>query len=385
MWRDLLDKGKCALGFHIGDWVYVRERGCEQVRICSRCHAETRQTVHTWGAWQYRASDSCEMARTCSRCGEDEHKTEHVWGDAAYESEESCKTVRPCTRCNERTPAGDAHTWQSWSYDAAESCGQTLTCSRCGQKGTKKRVEHHWAEWQQSEFYRSRVRVCGRCGELVFDLDETGNDADRISLQTASHAVATVMRAKDQSELRQRISEHDAVLFSAVTEKYFDFAVDQLASGAEAKESFRQYRELIGRCRNEGIETVFAPAPQTTVSTAESPTPPEATTARLEFDTRLLGHWHSMEILGAGTGFSNTTDTHCVLDQSGRFQWQSQSFTSGLGGRTSQPQSGTWSASDNTLRLVFDNGNQLVRAYQLSGNSMLWPADSRYKLWQRTN
>ncbi len=383
MWRDLLDKGKCALGFHVGDWAYERESACEQVRICSRCQTETRQTVHTWESWQYRASDSCEMLRNCSRCGTDERKTEHVWGDAAYEASGSCKTIRPCTRCHQTTPAGEAHAWDSWNYDDAESCDQTLTCTGCGQKGTQKRTQHDWGDWEQSEFYHSRVRVCRRCGDLV--LDSTG--AQSISLQTAARAVANVMEAKDPAVLRERITKNQAVLFNPVSEKYFEFAVDQLARDEKEKNNFREFSGVLQRCRNEGIESVFRPAPKpepapavsSSAETVRAPSPP-----RGSVDAELVGHWLSNEPLGAGGSFTMATDTHCVLDEAGMFQWWSKSVSS-FGVRMSPIEQGTWSTTGNTLRLQFQNGTARVQEFELSGNAMLWPTDGRYRLWQRTN
>jgi hypothetical protein len=36
MLKELFDSGKCALGFHSGDWRYVSDQRCEQLQICSR-------------------------------------------------------------------------------------------------------------------------------------------------------------------------------------------------------------------------------------------------------------------------------------------------------------------------------------------------------------
>jgi hypothetical protein len=134
MLKDLFDKGKCALGFHIGDWRYLQDRSCQQTRICSRCKAASQQLVHTWQRWDYESMDACRMARQCARCAETETKIEHVWGSAIYASEKFCALVRPCSRCNETLPAGNSHLWQSWSYDAEDNCSQIVTCSRCGEQ-----------------------------------------------------------------------------------------------------------------------------------------------------------------------------------------------------------------------------------------------------------
>ena len=79
MLKDLFDKGKCALGFHVGDWRYLQDGSCQQTRICSRCQVSSQQLVHPWQTWDYETPDSCRMARRCGRCAETETKVEHVW------------------------------------------------------------------------------------------------------------------------------------------------------------------------------------------------------------------------------------------------------------------------------------------------------------------
>lgn len=68
MLKELFDKGKCALGFHAGEWRYVSESGCEQIQICSRCNNQSHQVVHHWQAWQYDVSGACEMTCRCEPC-----------------------------------------------------------------------------------------------------------------------------------------------------------------------------------------------------------------------------------------------------------------------------------------------------------------------------
>jgi hypothetical protein len=118
MLKELFDKGKCALGFHAGEWRYVSESGCEQIQICSRCNNQSHQVVHHWQAWQYDVSGACEMTRRCERCKDQETKTEHVWGEPVYEAAESCVQIRPCSRCGETATAATVHNWNSWSYEA---------------------------------------------------------------------------------------------------------------------------------------------------------------------------------------------------------------------------------------------------------------------------
>ena len=161
MLKDLFDKGKCALGFHSGDWRYVDDRGCQQVRICPRCNNQSQQTVHGWQAWQYVANGACDMARQCGRCHEQENRLEHSWGAPVYESDEVCTQVRPCARCGAKSAAGTSHVWTSWTYDGKGRCAQTSACSRCGTTGRETRLAHEWDDWHTSKFYAAPVRVCG--------------------------------------------------------------------------------------------------------------------------------------------------------------------------------------------------------------------------------
>lgn len=383
MLKQLFDKGKCALGFHSGDWRYVNDRQCEQVQVCSRCQNESRQLVHSWQTWEYPASGTCDMARRCARCNQEESKTEHVWTAPVYESTASCAQVRSCSRCGQTSSAGIAHLWNSWIYEAQGQCSQISACSRCGATGTQKRLSHDWGEWYQSKFYAAPVRVCRRCGEMIFDLGEEKNAKGLISLQMVGSTVQEIMQATDSESVRQQITRHSAVLFSPVTQKYFDFAVDQLAGSAEAKETFLKLAGVIERCRKEGVDQVFTPPPSPKPQPASAashavPSRP-AGDADAALDRRLIGHWRHTEILGSG-GFTMTIDTHCVLDGGGGMQWYSRTASG-----TDGPESGVWSAANGTLKLKFDNGDRLAFDYVLESSTMFCPREGRYRLWERVN
>lgn len=387
MFKDLFDKGKCALGFHTGEWRYLQDGSCQQTRICSRCKVASQQLVHAWQSWEYEKSDDCRMARRCGRCAEAETKIEHVWASPVYESEQSCALVRPCSRCKETSPAGNAHVWQSWSYDAADNCSQVVTCSRCGASGSERRTVHDWGTWQSSQFYNAPVRVCRRCAEMVVKLDHESEQNDQVSLQMVDRAVWNVMEATDSAGVRERLSTNRTVLFTPVAEKYFRFVIDQRAPNESARNTFRQLAGLIDRCRSEGIEAVFAPPaasqgpayapPSSSVSAAPAP----SISAAGEKNARLFGHWRHTEPRSSG-GFSMTIDTHCVLDPSSRFEWWSKSVSS-FGPSTSGPENGTWSASGNMLHLNFDDGTSLAREVALKDTTMFWPGDGRYRIWER--
>ena len=386
MLKDLFDKGKCALGFHAGDWRYLREGQCQQVRVCPRCKTESQQLVHAWQSWQHPAAGSCQLARRCGRCGDQETKIEHVWGTPVYQADGSCVVIRPCSRCGETTSAGTTHVWESWAYDVADNCSQTVSCSRCGETGTGKRVAHNWGSWQDSSFYRTRVRVCRHCAEMVFD---PGNveEKDPVSLQIADRAVRNVMESEDVATVRERITKHSDVLFSPVTEKYFSFAIDQRAPDEDTKDTFRKLAGLIDRCRTEGIDAVFNTPTEPSSSASVSPSQDStaisrrsgSTPATEELDQRLLGHWRHIEPI---SGF--TTDTNCLLDPSGRFQWWSVSVST-FGTTRSGPEDGNWSTSGSTLHLRFDDGTHLAFDYVIENGNLFCPNEGRYRLWHRVN
>jgi uncharacterized cupin superfamily protein len=321
------------------------------------------------------------MARRCQRCKEQENKTEHVWGAPVYETEKSCAQVRPCSRCGETASAATVHKWNSWSYETQGQCAQLSACSRCGAIDTQRRVVHEWSEWHNSEFYAAPVRVCRRCGEMVFDLEKSSDES--VSLQMANSAVQDVIQASDFESVRERIMRYRTLLFSPVTEKYFNFAVDQLAASAEAKEVYQKLARLIDRCRKEGVDNVFRKASQADPPQAPATSNQAAGQSSVSpdgaLDARLVGHWRHTEILGSGS-FMRTIDTHCILDGSGAMQWYSRTASG-----TGEPESGVWSASNGTLNLNFATGDRLAFVYVLEGATMFCPREGRYRLWTRIN
>jgi hypothetical protein len=396
MLKDLFDRGKCALGFHAGEWRYMRSGDCQQTRVCSRCQAESQQTLHTWEPWEYAAADDCRMARQCSRCGEEETKTEHAWGAPVYQAEGSCEQVRPCSHCREKAPAGTTHVWKLWTYDAEDTCSQILICLRCKEAGTGRRISHDWGAWCDSAFYETRVRVCKRCAEMVFDLGNAENEQNVVSLQTVDRAVSTVMESTDAATVRERITSHRDVLFSRVAEKYFRFAIDQRAPDGSAKDTLRKLAGLIERCRTEGIDAVLNPAaaspqPATISRTVLGPKNEDVTPSGLQMpqqasrrlDARLLGHWRHTESMVSGA-VSQATDTHLILDSSGGFQWWSKSVGS-FGETESASQYGRWSVVESTLELEFDDRKSLGLRYALEADTMFCNNQSRYRLWSRIN
>ena len=53
--------------------------------------------------------------------------------------------------------------------------------------------------------------------------------------------------------------------------------------------------------------------------------------------------------------------------------------------RDSEPERGTWKAHDGELHLSFRDGGVWTKAYLVDGDSMIWPRDGRYRVWERIN
>lgn len=133
MFKNILDKGKCTLGFHEGEWTYISADQCLQLQICERCATESRRTEHIWGEWLYVTDDACDLVRVCSHCAETESRVDHEWGE--------------------------------WVYVEAHDCTQVQRCDRCAQLSETIREYHDWGAWEYSEAYRAPIRTCSRCYE----------------------------------------------------------------------------------------------------------------------------------------------------------------------------------------------------------------------------
>lgn len=387
MFRDLFDKGKCALGFHAGEWRYVAAGRCDQLRVCTRCRNESRQVVHVWQEWQRLAPGRCDFERRCTRCAASESKTEHSWGAAIYPNEGSCAMVQPCGGCSSTKPAGTVHVWNSWVYDAADLCTQTAACSRCHAAGSATRVAHDWNPWTDSAFYGAPVRVCGRCADMVFDLN---GDGAAVSMRTAAAAVNAAIESADAVALRSTVQKHRQVLLGPVTERYLAYAADQLSPTSDVRQTYQDFAAALTRCRTAGIDAVFGPAagvpssgPATTSAGRPSgPVAPDGPRTQASasggsgaLDSRLVGHWRHTE---ARSGF--TTDTHCRFDSAGRFEWWSKSVTP-FGVTDSARECGTWDVSGGLLHLQFEDGTDWQRDYVADANGMVWRNDGRYRFW----
>jgi len=376
--KNLLDKGKCRLGLHAGDFVYTSAGGCEQERVCPRCGNRSARVVHAWAGWADDGTGTCRFVRRCSRCQAEESKLEHAWGPPRYAGAGSCDQVRPCTRCPAEEPAPAVHVMDAWAYVEEDACGQAVACARCGAAGSGRRTAHDWDSWTASAFYASDVCVCRHCGEMVLGPAGGAGDPDAaVSFTATSRALWAMLESGDPAEVRARITTDSQLLLGPAVAACLAFAGDQLVTDEDGRETLRRCGALLERCRVEGIDAVFDRAPETQAPEPPAPEPPAPEPAPAPAPDRppaLHGHWRSTEPLGVGTGFSMSIDTNLVLEPDGRFAWWSN---------RENLEYGAWSASADTIYLDFDAGGRLVRRYQQSGSGMIFPDDSRYRFWQR--
>ncbi len=164
--RDLVNKGKCLVGLHEGEWRAASPTTCTFTRTCVRCGAEHSRVEHPWGEWRFVEAAACDQQRTCQRCQLHEQRVLHAFGAPAFVASDACERQEECTRCHARRDVAPQHNLTAWRFVAADECRQVQQCSRCHADGTGTRVEHAWAEWQHSNAHNAPVRVCRRCGEL---------------------------------------------------------------------------------------------------------------------------------------------------------------------------------------------------------------------------
>ena len=93
--KGLLSRGMCRVGLHRGDWGYVAEGECGQMRECRGCASIHSRTKHK-REWVYGRANSCFQVKNCMRCDFSEgRRTRHAsWSDMSGSRER-------CDRCGE--------------------------------------------------------------------------------------------------------------------------------------------------------------------------------------------------------------------------------------------------------------------------------------------
>jgi len=223
--RDLINKGKCLIGLHEGEWRAASLTVCTFTRRCLRCGAEQSRVDHSWGEWHFPTADACDQGRSCLRCSLHEQQLVHAYGAAKFDSETTCDRHEECQRCHERRAASAQHVMTSWRFIGDEDCRQVQQCSRCSTDGTVTRVQHGWADWQHSNAHDGAVRVCRRCGELQVQPAAPPAAPDH----TATPAAASASNAARNPALVAHWRHTEALSgegFSLVTDTHLVFQAD---------------------------------------------------------------------------------------------------------------------------------------------------------------
>jgi hypothetical protein len=158
------------LGHNWGEWEYIADDSCEQVRVCARDnYQEKRQAPHAFGAWEYIADDSCEQVRVCARDNyQEKRQAPHAFGAWEYIADDSCEQVRVCARCKQ-TERKVEHCWNEWHEIAR--CVEKRCCDRC--KECEIKETHSWAgpRWNCWDYDHDWFEMyCTKC-----DLSGPGN------------------------------------------------------------------------------------------------------------------------------------------------------------------------------------------------------------------
>jgi hypothetical protein len=356
--KDLLNKGKCLIGLHEGEWKSASPTECSFTRTCTRCGAEQQKVEHVWAEWVFVNESSCDQTRNCRRCKIEEQRLVHTWGAAAYKGEDSCEQVQTCARCHAVQSAPSKHVMNQWRYLSAEACTQIEQCSRCNADGIKQRVEHQWGEWQFNPETNQPVRVCVRCGELqVKSTPEAA--APRATPPGASPA------GKSRKELFDALKPKMQQL--ADMEGVMSRVLGTMADSAERTANEASTPPTVS---DDEVGDLLARAGAT-----ESP-PAQGLP---EHDHRLVGHWRHTEPMPGG---GLVIDTHLVLDEQGRFaRWSHSAGV--MGERTSPRLEGTWQSQEQTLVLTFHDGSESVLSYEVHARDLLFPDGGYQKYWER--
>jgi len=362
--KDLINKGKCLIGLHQGEWRAASRTSCTFTRVCERCGVEQSKVEHLWPEWGFSADASCQQMRTCNRCGLQEERIYHTWAEAVYKTKATCEQEQVCRRCREARPAPVKHVMDRWRYVGADSCTQVQQCSRCQTDGVKHRVEHSWGDWQHSNAHNGPLRVCRRCGEMQVQAQPGAVKAPPPTAPPAGMSRKEMFEALNPK--MQMLAEQQAAM-----ERVLGAVSDRLVKRQEAPD-----------------EEENPPAPLTVTDDEVADLIARADAAEgsgrslRKRDARLEGHWRCTPPALSSGGYSLSTDIHLVLDAEGRFARWSRSI--GPAGETkSEPEYGSWRSPDGRLVLSYDDGEESVRTYEVHPRELLFPQGGNQAYWQR--
>jgi len=367
MLKDLLEKGKCLIGLHHGDWTFLKENNCTSVRVCVRCGTQSRKTEHSWSSWNHTKEQDCCQERCCQRCRCVENRVVHQWQQPTFKEVDRCEMVQICARCGVEQAAYVSHTWTQWEYVSEDDCSQTQICERCGDRGGEKRIEHNWGEWQHSEQYGGAVRVCKRCGELTLPRE------GRNSVHEA--AVPPITNTP--------VAHHVDEFIGSSADKVKSQMLELL------KPKMNQLSEMMNVMENILGHMEGQTAQQFSEVGDNSRSSPPALSVdgssgfhdQAERDVRLVGQWRFTDARSSG-GVSQATDYFRLLGSDGGFIDRSHSCGS-FGESWSDPEYGRWATSNKTLYLYYNDGNERTYSYYLEDNTLFFPEAGFQRLWER--
>ena len=81
---------------------------------------------HEFGQWEYVSDHSCKQVRKCNRDGYEEKRIEHAY---VYLNDRNSSVCQKCTRCKDELP----HSWSKTSESYTEEYGniKSFKCSKC--------------------------------------------------------------------------------------------------------------------------------------------------------------------------------------------------------------------------------------------------------------
>jgi hypothetical protein len=365
MFKDLLNKGKCTLGFHAGEWSYAGDSSCEMVRVCERCGVESRRTEHRFGEWAMAEQATCTMARACERCGEQETKVEHEWG--------------------------------GWSYTHLYKCSQERVCARCGAANDRTRRVHEWAEYEYSDYYAGPVRVCARCGELARPGD-SGDDPSDEELRLIFEAI---LGAEAGPPPRRILEANRQSLLSRSGGDFLERMREQTARAQPLRDRLNDLERRLELFREVGLEAALRddsaddePAPEVGPTLWYGPSfaePYRAQASAGEIDPQLIGTWKNSRSEGRDPVVLYSQYYELRADGTAiRSEYTGYVGTYGgvRAGNTGirETARGTWTARNGVLHLSDNRGNAVTCRYRLHGNTLACTLDNGFvQEWVRSS
>jgi hypothetical protein len=153
--KERINQAKCATGMHAGEWQWVAERNCGQVRTCTRCGNVAQRESHNLTEWLPAGdpANPCLMERHCQRCRNGETQVEHAL-EFKYQAE-----IRVD---NAKSAVGAAF---AAFVGGTENCWGQSVCTRCGYTDGHKTQQHTWTKlyYPNDDHGRRLQRHCVRC------------------------------------------------------------------------------------------------------------------------------------------------------------------------------------------------------------------------------